>query len=104
MRKKAPKKKVAKKKAARKQAQEALTDATERYGLTAAATPADVEARQRLMRESPELCKRMVRHDSIKWTCACGASGPVGRSADGIPYVNAAMLEHATGETKIKIA
>lgn len=53
---------------------------------------------------APPRCRRMVRHDSLKWTCACGASGPVGRSADGIPYVNAAMLEHVTGETKIKVA
>ena len=52
----------------------------------------------------PPPCRRMVRHDSIKWTCACGASGPVGRSVDGMPYVNSVILEHVTGETKIKVA
>ena len=50
---------------------------------------------------SPEPhCERLVQNDSLRWTCACGASGLVGRSVDGIPYVNAEILRHEPGETK----
>ncbi len=46
------------------------------------------------------LCGRLVQHNSLRWTCACGAAGPVGRSADGIPYVDDEMLRHEAGEVK----
>ena len=46
------------------------------------------------------LCDRLVQHNSLRWSCACGAAGPVGRSADGIPYVDDEMLRHEPGATK----
>ena len=49
---------------------------------------------------SVPLCDRLVQHNSLRWNCACGASGSVDRSADGIPYVDDEMLRHEPGETK----
>ena len=48
----------------------------------------------------PPGCQRQINPDSLRGRCACGASGPVGRSVDGIPFVNAEMLRHEPGETK----
>lgn len=39
-------------------------------------------------------CDRLVQHDSLRWWCACGASGLTGRSPDGIPYVTDEILAH----------
>ncbi len=68
-----------------------------------AAPPAPVEDPRVLasVAESPPVrCGRLVQHDSLRWRCACGGSGPVGRSPDGMPYVNDEMLRHAPGERK----
>lgn len=46
-------------------------------------------------------CDRLLTHDSIYWVCACGARGRVGRSADGIPYVDDEVLGHLPGEDKL---
>lgn len=45
-------------------------------------------------------CTRFVQHDSLHWTCACGATGRVGRSPDGMPFVTDELLRHQPGETK----
>lgn len=45
-------------------------------------------------------CQRLVQHDSVAWWCACGATGRMGRSNDGIPYVNDEILRHAPGERR----
>lgn len=50
--------------------------------------------------ENLRVCARLVQHDSLRWECACGASGPVARSGDGIPYVDAEVLRHAPGERR----
>lgn len=50
---------------------------------------------------APEGCTReIVHHDSLFWRCACGGSGRVGRSKDGIPYVNEEILAHVPGEQR----
>ncbi len=48
----------------------------------------------------PPDCDRLIHHDSIAWRCACGARGPVGRSADGVPFVDAEILRHKPGRDK----
>lgn len=45
-------------------------------------------------------CQRLLQHDSVAWWCACGATGRVGRSNDGIPFVNEEILRHAPGERR----
>lgn len=50
--------------------------------------------------QQQEVCDRLVNHDSLRWTCACGGSGPVARSLDGMPFVNEEMLRHEPGQTK----
>lgn len=45
-------------------------------------------------------CSRQVTYDSLRWSCACGAAGKVGRSNDGIPYVDEDVLAHAPGEQR----
>ncbi len=45
-------------------------------------------------------CSRQVTYDSLRWSCACGAEGKVGRSKDGIPYVDEDILAHAPGEQR----
>jgi hypothetical protein len=45
-------------------------------------------------------CSRLVQHDSMRWFCACGGGGPVGRSVDGIPFVNEDILAHLPGEER----
>lgn len=46
-------------------------------------------------------CSRKIVHfDSLFWRCACGATGRVGRSNDGIPFVNDEVLAHAPGENR----
>jgi hypothetical protein len=49
---------------------------------------------------STAVCERLVSHDSLRWRCACGASGPVARSNDGIPYVTEEILRHTPGEVR----
>jgi hypothetical protein len=44
------------------------------------------------------LCERTVTYDSQRWVCACGVSGEVARSNDGIPYVDDEVLAHAPGD------
>jgi hypothetical protein len=46
------------------------------------------------------VCNRLIQHDSMAWWCACGATGRVGRSNDGIPFINEEILRHAPGERK----
>lgn len=46
------------------------------------------------------LCQRAITQDSLRWHCACGAGGPVGRSSDGIPFVTEEMLRHLPGQQK----
>ena len=60
----------------------------------------DSEGRHITLNERVPLCDRLVQHNSLRWSCACGAAGPVGRSADGIPYVDDEMLRHEPGATK----
>lgn len=48
----------------------------------------------------PEWCSRFVTFDSLRWRCACGASGRVGRTADGIPDTSGDILLHRPGESK----
>lgn len=44
--------------------------------------------------------RQLVERDSIRWRCACGAAGRVGRDADGIPYLTDELLRHEPGEQK----
>lgn len=46
-------------------------------------------------------CTRTILEwDGIRWRCACGASGPVRVSNDGIPYVDEEILAHQPGESR----
>jgi len=45
-------------------------------------------------------CTRFMSFDSIRWRCACGASGPVGRTNDGIPDTSGDILRHQPGVSK----
>jgi hypothetical protein len=54
----------------------------------------------RVVPAPPKSCDRLIVRDSIRWHCACGASGPVGRSKDGIPYVDGEILAHEPGEQR----
>ena len=45
-------------------------------------------------------CTRFVTYDSLRWHCNCGASGRVGRTADGIPDTSGDILRHQPGVSK----
>jgi hypothetical protein len=45
-------------------------------------------------------CDRFISFDSIRWRCACGATGRVGRTNDGIPDTSGDVLRHQPGESK----
>lgn len=45
-------------------------------------------------------CNRFVSFDSLRWRCACGASGRVGRTPDGMPDTSGDVLRHPAGVSK----
>lgn len=82
-----------------------LPDVAEGFADLDAESPAPVHVA--FMRDELEVggrsapaCDRLLIHDSLRWTCACGASGRVGRTSDGIPYLDAELVRHTPGETK----
>jgi hypothetical protein len=73
---------------------EALTPASAKEALQA------VEAAASLPRPAGTDCTAFVTYDSLRWRCNCGASGRVGRTADGIPDTSGDILRHLPGVSK----
>ena len=72
---------------------ETLTSASAKEVLEAAEAPP-------LPRPAETNCTRFVIYDSLRWHCNCGASGRVGRTADGIPDTSGDILRHQPGVSK----
>ena len=47
-------------------------------------------------------CNRQIvmKSGGDGWRCSCGASGPAGRTRDGMPYFSDEVLLHRPGERK----
>jgi hypothetical protein len=52
------------------------------------------------LRKRARCIRQIVYRDGLIWRCACGATGPMGRSSDGIPFEDETILAHAPGETR----
>lgn len=73
----------------------ALTIDNPRPWLTAA------EVREREDQRPAGRCSRhLVFVDATHWQCACGARGPSGRTADGVPYNDETTMAHEPGEPR----
>lgn len=50
--------------------------------------------------DDPYCHREILEANGDEWRCACGASGPSGRSLDGIPFFDDDILLHRPGERK----
>ena len=45
-------------------------------------------------------CTRLTTYDSLRWRCACGATGRVPRTPGGMPDTSGDVLRHQPGVSK----